>query len=33
MQYDINKYKAEQVIYTAPALNTAVIDVGNALVV
>jgi len=31
MQYDINKYKAEKSIYTAPALDAAVIDIGNAL--
>ena len=33
MQYDIDKYKSEQVIYTAAALNTAVADIGEALVV
>jgi len=31
MQYDINKYKAEKGIYTAPALDAAVTDIGNAL--
>lgn len=33
MQYDIDKYKSEQVIYTAAALNTAVTTIGEALVV
>ena len=33
MQYDIDKYKSEQVIYTAAALNTAVTDIEGALVV
>ena len=31
MQEDIDKYKSEQVIYNAAALNTAVTDIGNAL--
>jgi hypothetical protein len=33
MQADIDKYKSEQVIYTAAALNTAVTTIGEALVV
>ena len=33
MQTDINKYKSEQQIYTASALDTAVTNVQNGLVV
>lgn len=31
MQADIDKYKSEQTIYNAAALDTAVTDIGNAL--
>jgi hypothetical protein len=33
MQYDIDKYKSEQAIYTAAALDAAVTTIGDALVV
>lgn len=33
MQADINQYKGEQAIYTAPALDAAVTDIENALAV